>query len=152
MAFEITIESNTPLTGIDDLEEVALNFLKQIGFFPKSYDSKASPTATKKSVPYRMFVNCFLKRLDRPWTIEELEVKLKASKPTVYRHINKLKSLDLLEDVEVEDKKTGQSKKAFQIRYGDLSKAWNFVEAHVEVALENYRKTVDHLQQLSDKR
>ena len=38
------------------------------------------------------------------------------------------------------------------MRYGNLSKAWNFTEAHVQVAMENYRKTVDHLQELAAKK
>jgi hypothetical protein len=51
----------------------------------------------------------------------------------------------------VEDSE-GNSRKGYRIRYGNLSKAWNFTEAHVTVAMENYRKTVDHLQELASKR
>ena len=47
--------------------------------------------------------------------------------------------------------KLGQKKKAYRLRYGNLSKAWNFVDAHLEVAIDNYRKTVDHLQNLMEK-
>jgi hypothetical protein len=36
------------------------------------------------------------------------------------------------------------------LRYGNLEKAWNFVEAHIKVAVENYSKTVEHLQKLID--
>jgi predicted DNA-binding ArsR family transcriptional regulator len=69
----------------------------------------------------------------------------------VYRHLNKLKALDLLEESVVRpDSSEGQPKKAYRIRYGNLSKAWNFVEAHVKVAMDNYRKTVDHLQELAE--
>ena len=75
-------------------------------------------------------------------------MKLGTSKPTVYRHLNKLKSLDLLEEIQSIDESTKKAKKAYRLRYGDLKKAWNFVEAHVKVAMENYGKTVEHLQNL----
>jgi hypothetical protein len=44
----------------------------------------------------------------------------------------------------------GAVRKGYRIRYGNLSKAWNFVESNVEIAMENYRKTVDHLTKLAD--
>jgi len=69
----------------------------------------------------------------------------------VYRHINKLKGFDVLEEMNVEQT-DGSSRKGYRIRYGNLSKAWNFTEAHVQVAMENYRKTVDHLQELATKK
>jgi hypothetical protein len=37
------------------------------------------------------------------------------------------------------------------LRYGNIEKAWNFVEAHLKVAIENYSKTVEHLQKLIEK-
>ena len=37
-------------------------------------------------------------------------------------------------------------------QYGNLQKAWNFVEAHIKVAVENYNKTVEHLQNLIEKK
>jgi len=49
------------------------------------------------------------------------------------------------------DEITKQNKKAYRIRYGNLQKAWNFVEAHLKVAIENYGKTVEHLQNLIEK-
>jgi hypothetical protein len=54
--------------------------------------------------------------------------------------------MDILEEVKLEDPETYQIKKGYKLRYGNLSKAWNFVEAHVSAAMENYRKTIDHLQ------
>ncbi len=97
-------------------------------------------------IPYRLAVDYLLRRPERGWTAEELAARLKTGKATVYRHINKLKSLDLLEEVEVAT--PGGPRKGYRIRYGNLAKAWNFVEAHVDVAMENYRKTVEHLQGL----
>jgi predicted transcriptional regulator len=147
MRFEISVVGNTPLTPLDDLDEVATAFLESIGYLPKGYDPKTGGKGVKASVPYRLFVECFLKRGERGWTAEELAAKLNTSKPTVYRHINKLKAMDLLDEVSVDV--SGVPHKGYRMRYGTLSKAWNFVEAHVEVAMENYRKTVDHLEKLS---
>lgn len=152
MGFEIIVVSNTPLTPIEDFDEALVIFLNQIGYIPKGYDPKTDAKSIRQSVPYKLFAQCFLGRLEKPWLVEELAVKLKTSKPTIYRHINKLKRMDILEEVSVEDKKTGQSKKGYRIRYGNLSKSWNFVEAHVQVAMENYRKTIDHIQKLAEKK
>ena len=41
-----------------------------------------------------------------------------------------------------------QHKKGYQLRYGNFQKAWNFVEAHLKVAIENYSKSVEHIQKL----
>ncbi len=150
MRFELSVVSNTPLTPLDDLNEVATTFLESIGYIPKGYDPKTGGKGLTKSVPYRLFVDCFLKRGERGWTAEELATKLKTSRPTVYRHINKLKAMDLLDEVSVEV--SGTPHKGYRLRYGNLAKAWNFVEAHVEVAMENYRKTVEHLEKLAKKR
>jgi predicted transcriptional regulator len=152
MAFEITVVSNTPLSPIDDLDEVLLTFLTQIGYLPRGYDPKTGTTDIKKSVPYRLFAECFLGQPDRGWLVEELAQELGTTKPTIYRHINKLKNLDILEEVYVDRGKENKSKKAYRIRYGSLSKAWNFVEAHLEVAVDNYRKTVDHINTLVERR
>lgn len=151
MAFEIQIVSNTPLTPVGDLDEVAVAFLNQIGYFPKAFDPKSDIREVRNSIPYRLFRDCFLERIDKAWYVEELATVLKTSKPTVYRHINKLKSLDLLEEVSVENA-DGESKKAYRIRYSNLAKAWNFTEEHVKLAVENYRKTVDHIQSLVTKK
>jgi hypothetical protein len=34
------------------------------------------------------------------------------------------------------DEVTKQQKKAYRLRYGNFQKAWNFVEAHIKVAVE----------------
>ena len=56
-----------------------------------------------------------------------------------------------LEEVQIFDETAKQNKKAYRLRYGNLQKAWNFVEAHLKVAIENYGKTVEHLQKLVEK-
>ena len=148
MGFELTVVSNTPLTPLKDIGDVAIMFLSQIGYLPKGYDPKTGAKSVNDSVPYRLFVECFLSRPERGWTAEQLAVKLKTTKATVYRHLNKLKEIDLLDEVQVDDR--GTPRKGYRIRYGNLTKAWNFVEANVEVAMENYRKTVEHLQKLAE--
>ena len=150
MTFELNVVSNTPLTPLNDIDEVAVLFLNQAGHFPKGYDPKTDVKDIRDSVPYRLMVEFFLGRMDRAWVVEDLATALGTTKATVYRHINKLKGFDLLEEMNVE--KDGAPKKGYRIRYGNLSKAWNFTEAHVQVAMENYRKTVDHLQELAAKK
>ncbi len=147
--FELQVTSNTPLSSVDDVDVVAETFLIQIGYIPKGYDPKTSATGVRDSVPYRMFMNYFMRNMSKAWTVEELAALLDTTKPTIYRHINKLKSLDILESMDVEFE--GQVRKGYRIRYGDLTKAWSFTEANVNMAIENYRKTVAHFQSLIDK-
>jgi len=151
MSFELNVVSNTPLTPLTDIDEVAILFLNQVGYFPKGYDPKTDVTDIRDSVPYKLMVEHFLARMDKAWVVEDLATSLGTTKATVYRHINKLKGFDLLEEMNVEQP-DGAKKKGYRIRYGNLSKAWNFTEAHVQVAMENYRKTVDHLQELASKK
>ena len=142
MGFEIRVVSNTPLVGEEDPDIVAKKFFEQIGYLSKGSDP---------SIPYKIFSDFFLKNPDRAWCVEEIAAKLNTSKPTVYRHLNKIKGLDLLEELQVFDEVTKQNKKAYRLRYGNFQKAWNFVEAHLKVAIENYGKTVEHLQSLIER-
>ena len=148
--FEIAVVSNTPLTPLKDFDDVALLFLAQIGYIPKGYDPKTDAKTVRESVPYRLFTECFLGRMDKGWTVEQLAAKLRTTKATIYRHINKLKDMDLLDEVNVNER--GTMRKGYRIRHGNLSKAWNFVESNVEIAMENYRKTVDHLEKLAEQK
>ena len=54
--------------------------------------------------------------------------------------------MDLLEAMDVEY--NDQIRKGYRIRFGDIVKAWSFTEANVNMAMENYRKTVIHFQEL----
>ncbi len=146
MAFELQVVSNTPLSSVDDINVIAETFLVQIGYIPKGYDPKTSATSVRESVPYRLFMEFFMENSMKAWAVEELAVLLNTTKPTVYRHINKLKSMDLLESMDVEFE--GQIRKGYRIKYGDLSKAWSFTEANVNMAMDSYRKTVAHFQKL----
>ena len=147
MAFQIHVVSNVPLTSVKDAQEVAVLFLGQIGYLPTR--AGVRDEEVRRSIPYRLLMDHLLRRSERGWTAVELASRLGTGKATVYRHINKLKSLDLLEEVEVPT--PDGSRKGYRIRYGNLAKAWNFVEAHVDVAMENYRSTVEHLQKLIER-
>lgn len=148
--FTLQVVSNTPMNSVQDLDIVAETFLIDIGYIPKGYDPKTSATSIRESVPYRLFMDFFMANPNKPWTVDELAILLETSKPTIYRHINKLKSLDLMEGVDTEFE--GQSRKGYRLRYGDLSKAWSFTEANVKMAMDNYKSTVAHLQELSVRR
>ena len=69
---------------------------------------------------------------------------------SVYRHINKLKALDLLE--EVGGAADGKGRKGYRLRYGNLARAWDFTEANAQNALKRYRETVNHLQALVEQK
>jgi DNA-binding transcriptional ArsR family regulator len=133
---------------VPEVDVVAETFLVQIGYIPKGYDPKTGAAGLRDSVPYRMFMEFFIRNKSKAWTVEELAALLGTTKPTIYRHINKLKSMDLLESLDAEFE--GQVRKGYRIRYGDLSKAWSFTEANVNMAMENYRRTVGHLQSRVD--
>ena len=142
MAFEMQVVSNTPLIGEEDLDGAAKKFFEQIGYISKGTDP---------NIPYKIFADFFLKHPTKAWFVDEIATELKTSRPTVYRHLNKLKGFDILEEIRVFDEATQQNKKAYRMRYGNFQKAWNFVEAHLKVAIENYSKTVEHLQKLIEK-
>ena len=144
--FELKVIGNTPLSGIDDPRTVAETFFIQIGYLPANFTPRNGATTVRESIPYRLMMDYFLKLPSKIWTAEELAVLLDTTKPTVYRYIGKLKSMDLLETADT--KYDGQIRKGYRIRFGDLSKAWSFTEANVSMAMENYKKSISHLQQL----
>ena len=146
--FELNVVSNTPLTPLKSADEAALLFLRQIGYLSKGYDPKTGALSVQDSVPYRLFMECFMRNIKRVWQVDELAAMLETTRPTIYRHLNKLKAMDVIEEVGTD--RDGQTKKGYRIRYGDLRKAWSFTEANVEIAMESYRKTIDHIQSLVD--
>ncbi len=148
MGFKLVVVSNRPIVEITNPDEVAYEFLRDIGYLQK----EKTFAEGRKSPAFRLFVDCFLRHPEKAWTVEELESHLGFSRPTLYRHLNKLKELDILEAVPVElGEENGAMKKGYRLKYGDLKKAWSFVEAHVDMAMENYRKTVNHLWALFEK-
>lgn len=150
MPFELSLRYSTPLTPIADLDEVLREFLRMIGYLPDGEDGRGSEGPIAHSLAMRLVRECLLRDLGRPWYAEELAATLKTSKPTVYRHINKLKALDLLE--EVSGALDGKGRKGYRLRYGNLARAWDFTEANAQNALKRYRETVNHLQELIEHR
>jgi 8-oxo-dGTP diphosphatase len=148
MAFEITVVRNNPLTGEEDLEQALRTFLVQIGYLPEG---------TREEVGFRLMNDCFLKYPEKPWTVDELLTFLSANRSTLYRYLNKLKGMDVLDEVVIpfEGATEGPSRKTrkgYRLRYSSISFAWNLVESHVQVAMQNYRRTVDHIDRLSKDR
>jgi DNA-binding transcriptional ArsR family regulator len=150
MPFELSLRYSTPLTPISDLDEVLREFLRMIGYLPEGEDGRGSEGPVERSLALRLVRECLLRDLTRAWYAEELATVLRTSKPTVYRHINKLKALDLLE--EVGGALDGKGRKGYRLRYGNLARAWDFTEANAQNALRRYRETVNHLQELIDHR
>jgi len=131
----------SPPLNENDYRKVAEKFLKAIGYMNEN-DSISS-------ISYRLF-ELFLLHPKRNWTVEELMYELNATKSTVYRHLNKLKGMDILEEGKIGE--GIKVKKTYKLRYGNIAKAWSFVEAHVKVAMENYGETVMYLQNLLERR
>ena len=139
--FEIQLRRTSPMLHEDDLDRVLVHFLSSIGYIKHSPD-KDFETA-KKSVGYRLFKECFILHPEKMWSVDELLNYLNTSRPTLYRYLNKLKSYDLLEE-----EHEGIAKR-YRLRYGDIEKAWSFVEANVKMAMENYRREVEHIAKLA---
>jgi DNA-binding transcriptional ArsR family regulator len=146
MDFSMLVVNNLPITGARDVDDVAFPLLRQVGYLSWSDDE-----GTRESVPYRLFREHFLLRPDRAWNVDELTVALGVSRPTVLRHVGKLKLLDLLEETTSRDEPDGGGRKSYRLRHGSIERAWPFLEAHVKVAMENYRRSVDHLQALAER-
>ncbi len=142
--FKITIAS-TPQRVLDqDLNRSIAYFLSDIGYIPR-LNPNTDFESISKSVYFRLFKECFLDNSERYWTGEELMAYLKTSRTTLYRHLNKLKSMDLLEE-----EHDGKNKK-YRLRGGNLETAWNWVKININMALDNYEKTVEHVWRLSKK-
>lgn len=149
MPFELHLRYSTPLTPVADLDEALVEFLRMVGYLPPEDDGRSGDGPVNESAGYRLVRECLAKDPNRSWYAEEFAAVLKASKPTVYRHINRLKSLDLLE--ETGSSEEGKGRKGYRFRYGNLARAWDFTEANAKNALERYRETVNHLQGLIER-
>jgi predicted transcriptional regulator len=175
MAFSLTLVNHTPPLGSEDVDAVASALLRDIGYLPGGLEvphvgrprrrgrprrgamdglgtsDPARPgSEVLESIPYRLFVGCLLERPDHGFTIEELERELTASRPTIYRHLNKLRDMELLSHVDggsADDGGRGASptsrRRRYGLRFGSLSRAWRFAELGAECALEGLRERVD---------
>ncbi len=140
--FEIQVKMVSPMTHDMDVDRVLASFLASIGYIKPALGENVEEA--RNSVGFRLFKECFLQYPDKLWSVDELITYLNTSRPTLYRYLNKLKALDLLEE-----QHEGISKR-YRMRYGDLKKAWNFVEANVNIAMDNYRKTVEHITKIME--
>lgn len=145
ISFRLSISERQALGPATGPQERLVDMMEAIGYLtPWSAPREGSDIT--ENLAYRLFKDCLLDRPDRSWTMRELMAVLGTSKPTLYRHLKKLEALDLLERGLRGE--SPRSSKAFRIRYGDLSKAWNFTEEHAKQSLRSYRATVEHLEAL----
>ncbi len=175
MAFSLTLVNHTPPLASEDVDAVASALLRDIGYLsgglevphverprrrgrPRrgaarglgSADPARPGSEVLESIPYRLFVGCLLARPDHGFTIEELERELSASRPTIYRHLNKLRDMELLSHVDGDGADEGAGgvptasrRRRYGLRFGSLTRAWRFAELGAECALEGLRERVD---------
>ena len=166
MAFNLVLVSHTPPTASEDPDAVAAALLRDVGLLPGGLevpeasrrrrrgrprrgtvqlDASADPPRPGEevltSVPYRMLMDCFWSHPDRGFTVEELGERLGASRPTVYRHLLKLRGLDIVSTGE--EGIGGAARRSYCLRYGSPSRAWRFVEVNAECAMAALRDRVD---------
>lgn len=145
MDFEIKVADHKPMVS-DDLEEILENFLLDIGYL----SGRKSDEELYDSVPFKLWTECFLDKPEKFFTIDELATILDTTKPTIYRHLNKLKKLQLMEEKELTIEDDGEViKKGYRFRQGSFLKAWLIAELNVESNLKKYKKTVERINILS---
>jgi len=142
MAFRILLNSTVTPMG-EDMESRVISFLVRIGYLPVN----RAVELHKKSVPYRLFMDCFVRRRERLWEVEALEAFLGTTRATLYRHLNRLKALGIIEEASLTSEDTGYIHKGYRLRFGNLSRAWNFTEALMDGVIKQYRKEVDWIQE-----
>lgn len=98
-----------------------------------------------ESMPYKILDECFFQRPDRAWTAEEIAAWIETTKPTAYRHLNRLISLGLIERCRASD--GGPPTSAFHLRFGSLKKGWQKIETQTELILDKYKKTIKKLKE-----
>ncbi len=145
VSFRLALSELGPPPGEGDDEDHLVDLLTSVGYLTP-WAMGGGEEGARGSLAYRLFKDCLLERTDRSWTMRELTAVLHTTKPTMYRHLKKLEGLDLLERGLRGE--SPRSSKAFRLRYGDLSKAWNFTEEHARQSLRAYRETVEHLEAL----
>ena len=143
MTFRILLNSTVTPLG-DDIEGRVISFLVRIGYLPENRTIENY----KESVPYKLFMDCFVRRREKLWEVEALESYLGTSRATLYRHLNRLKSLGIIEETTLNSEDTGNIHKGYKLRFGNLSWAWNFTEAFMEGIIKQYRKEVDKIQEM----
>jgi len=145
MDFKIQVAEHRPKVS-NNLEEILEDFLLDIGYL----SGRKSEEELYESAPFRLWTDCFLEKPEKFRTMDELAVILDTTKPTVYRHLNKLKALQLLEEKELTIEDNGEvTKKGYRLRQGNLLKAWHITELTLESNLKRYRETIERINSLS---
>ncbi|MCL4325831.1 MAG: helix-turn-helix domain-containing protein [Candidatus Thermoplasmatota archaeon] len=151
MKFEIVIKDVSSITS-SNIEDAVIDFIYMIGLISKS--QRYNREKIKKSIPYRLFMDFFLKYPGKPWQVSDLATTLGTSRPTVYRYINKLMNMDFIEVENIDDLDTshkGAVKKGYRIRFGNIEKAWGIVDAHIKIIIRNYEESAKYIQSIVDK-
>ncbi len=145
MDFKIQVSEHNPIVS-NDLEEILKNFLLDIGYL----SGRKSEEDVYESVPFRLWTDCLLEKPEKFRTIDEMATILDTTKPTIYRHLNKLKDLQVLEEKEMTIEDDGKvEKKGYRLHQGDLLKAWHITELNIESNLKRYKETVEMINSLS---
>lgn len=145
MDFEIKVADHKPMVS-NDLEEILENFLLDIGYL----SGRKSGKELYESVPFKLWTDCFLDKPEKFKTIDDLAMELDTTKPTIYRHLNKLKKLQILEEEELVLEDDGEVvKKGYRFRQGNLLKAWHTVELNTKSSMKKYEETVERIEMLS---
>ncbi|MBM4248899.1 MAG: helix-turn-helix transcriptional regulator [Euryarchaeota archaeon] len=150
---------NRPFDIGQKWESLAVDFLGVIEYLPES--GPAGRKRSRTGVPFRLLVDCLLRRPEQGWTIDELSTELATTKPTVYRNLHKLGRLGILEKSVPDLPGDGEgapgegaagerptrspARRRYRIRRGNLSKAWNATEWYAGAVVKNYRRTVDEI-------
>ncbi len=145
MGFEIKLTEHNPIIT-EHIDEILEKFLLDIGYL----SGRRSGDEVYGSVPFRLWKDVFLDKPDKFRTIDEMATILETSKPTIYRHLNKLKDLKLIEEKEITIEDNGEVvKKAYRLRQGDLTKAWHITELNMQSNIKRYRETVERINSLA---
>ena len=116
MGFEISLVNSPPVADMEDDREAQAEFFTQIGYYAESYDPRTKARNVYESVPFRVFSDHFLKNPTAAHKVEEMAGRLKTTVATVYRHLNKIKRLDVLDEVEIPSKHSQKAQKGYRLR------------------------------------
>jgi AcrR family transcriptional regulator len=145
MGFEIALVNTPPVADIEDPRDAQATFFTQIGYYSEGYDPKTKARNIFESVPFRIFSDHFLKNPTSAHKVDDIAARLKTTVATVYRHLNKIKRLDILDEVELGKKVGVKAQKGYRLRYGSFPEAWRFTETDIEASLDHYRILVDNI-------
>jgi predicted transcriptional regulator len=148
MTFEIIIK-DTPVEKSNNIDDMLLDFLYMIGMISK-YDKI---NKNKNTIPFKLFRDHFLVLPNKIWQVSDLAQSMHTSKPTIYRYINKLKEMDIIQEEIIEttqELKKGAKRKGYKIRFGNLYQAWGLVDARLKIILKNYEEITKYIQNIID--